>query len=297
MKLVRFIVIVFSSILFSNMIVSQDKNEVQVVLLAGQSNMAGAGDYDDLDETIKLRIQKVAHRVSLSFNGEKTQPLSYYKNKPSKKYKFLKRFGPELLLGLTLAEKNPDKEYLLIKRSQGGTSLHGAWNPNWTAEKAKMMEKGEKKQNLKLYELHISDIKRNLKELEEAQKSYKIIGLFWMQGENDAISEVSAKNYKNNLRSLVYAYRKEFNVRELPFVFGQINSRYGVKGGADLVRKNMEKFEYQDYYSKLIRTTKDTSWSDFPKWSDNVHYNAEGQKRLGIAFANAFFEIKEKLSR
>lgn len=267
---------------------------VQVVLLAGQSNMAGAGNFDELDDSDIKRIEKISSRVSFSFNGKPAKSLSYYDNKPSEKYDFLKRFGPELFMGLTLAEANPNKHYLLIKRSQGGTALYGAWNPNWTAEKAKEIEKGHK-QNLKLYSLHVADIKENLKELESEGKSYQIIGLAWMQGENDAVREVAAKSYKNNLRKLIASYRTEFNSPEMPIVVGQINSRYGVEGGADMVRQNIIKFGYQDYYSEVIKTSKDTSWSDFPKHSDNVHYNTEGQKRLGTEFANAFFKIQKKL--
>ncbi|WP_111708890.1 sialate O-acetylesterase [Lutibacter citreus] len=270
-------------------------SKVQIVLLAGQSNMAGAGNYDKLDERLVKRIEKVSNRVSLSFNGAPAKPLSFYSNKPSEKYNFTKRFGPELLLGLTLAEKNPSNEYLLIKRSQGGTALYGAWNPKWSAEKAKEIEKGDKKQNLKLYSLHVEDICNNIDSLNSNHKEYKIFGLAWMQGENDALLEASAKSYRNNLKSLIKAYRTEFNVPELPFVVGQINSRYGIEGGAEIVRKGMANAVYQDYYAALIKTSTDTSWVDFPKHSDNVHYNTEGQKRLGVAFANSFFEIQKKL--
>ncbi|MDW5288100.1 sialate O-acetylesterase [Formosa sp. PL04] len=272
------------------------ENRVEVVLLAGQSNMAGGGNYDELDEATKLRIEAVSDRVSLSFNGNPVKPLSYYDNKPSEKYPFLKRFGPELLLGVTLVEENPTKEFLLIKRSQGGTALYGSWNPDWTAEKAKAIEKGEKKQNLKLYNLHVADIRRNLDTLKAQGKDYRIYGLAWMQGENDAILEVAARGYNTNLKKLMQAYRTEFNTPEMPFVVGQINSRYGIKEGAEMVREGMFKAVDFDYYAALIETSTDTSWSDFPKHTDNVHYNTEGQKRLGTAFANGFISIEKRLN-
>jgi len=248
-----------------------------------------------LDEATKKRIIKVSNRVSLSFNGNPATPLSYYDNKPSEKYPFLKRFGPELLLGVTLAEKNPSKEYLLIKRSQGGTALYGAWNPNWTTEKAREIEKGHK-QNLPLFDIHINDIYRNLDSLKAQGKSYRIFGLAWMQGENDAIKEVAAKGYRNNLKKLMQTYRDTLNTPEMPFAVGQINSRYGVKGGAEMVRTGMYNAVSFDYYAQLIETSTNTSWNDFPKYTDNVHYNTEGQKRLGVSFANAFFAIEKRLN-
>ena len=270
---------------------SQSKERLNVVLLAGQSNMAGAGNFDELELSVQKRIEKVSNRVLVINNGKPPYPLSYYKNKPSLKYPFKKRFGPELLLGLKLAEKYPNDSFLMIKRSQGGTSLHGAWNPKWTKEKAKLMERGEKKQNLRLYDMHINDIKINLKK----DKNCKIIGLFWMQGENDATSKTAANNYYKNLKRFVNSYKKDLKIKKLPFVFGQINSRYGVKKGAGIVRKNMERYATSNTYSRLIKTSTNTTWKDFPKHKDNVHYNTEGQKRLGIAFATAFFEIENVL--
>lgn len=268
---------------------------IQVVLLAGQSNMAGAGNFDALNPAEIARIKTISSRVFLSYNGKSAKPLSYYDNKPSEKYNFLKRFGPEIFIGLILAENNPKKEYLLIKRSQGGTALYGAWNPNWTAEKAKAVEKS-KKQNIQLYDRHIDDIRTNLKALEAKGKSYRIIGLAWMQGENDAAREISATTYEANLKILIKSYRDEFGLNNMPFVIGQINSRYGkfkAKGPA-MVRQAMEEVANSDANTDIIETTTDTSWNDYPKHSDNVHYNAEGQRRLGIAFGFKLMDLIKK---
>ncbi|MGJ8744017.1 sialate O-acetylesterase [Polaribacter sp.] len=294
MKKDTFFPIILLFILFSCTTISQENNEVQVVLLAGQSNMAGAGNFDDLDDAIKKRIDKVSDRVFVSQSNTAQTPLSYYKNKPSEKYKFKKRFGPELLIGLTLAEKYPKKEFLLIKHAKGGTALYGAWNPDWTLEKAKEIEKGEKKQSWNLVQQYFNFINENLTILKEKGKSYKIIGMTWMQGENDAILEVAANSYAQNLKKLILKYRTTFNEKNMPFVFGQINSRYGVKDGAKTVRAQMEKVPEMLPHVSLIKTATDTSWSDFPKNSDNVHYNAEGQKRLGIAFAKELIKLSNK---
>lgn len=270
----------------------QDNTAVYVVLLAGQSNMAGAGNYDELDDAIKNSIEKISNRVSLVSNGKKIEPLSYFKNKQTKKYNFTKRFGPELLLGLTLAEKYPSKKFLLIKRSQGGTALYGAWNPNWTAEKARAVEK-PKKQNIQLYSKHLEDIHQNLSLLKEQNKTYKIVGLAWMQGENDAAKEISATSYKENLKTLINSYRSEFNVKEMPFIIGQINSRYGKfrEKGPEMVRTFMAEVANEDRDVAIVKTSMDRTWSDYPKHSDNVHYNTEGQKRLGIAFAERLITL------
>ncbi|QVY65579.1 sialate O-acetylesterase [Polaribacter sp. Q13] len=293
MKTSKYLLVVVITVFFSckSALISQEKKEVQVVLLAGQSNMAGAANYDDLDASIQKRIEKVADRVFISQSNTAQTPLSYYKNKPSKKYGFTKRFGPELLIGLTLAEKYPNKEFLLIKHAKGGTALYGAWNPEWTIENAREIEKGAKKQSWNLVQQHIDLINQNLNILKEKGKSYKVIGMAWMQGENDATLEKAATTYAATLEKLITKYRTTFKVKDMPFVFGQINSRYGVKNGAKTVREQMEKVSLEVKNVHLVKTSTDTSWSDFPKNSDNVHYNAEGQLRLGTKFANELIKM------
>ena len=266
---------------------------IHVILLSGQSNMAGQGNYDELSDVDKERLQKVQDRVSLSTEGKPAQPLSARTRKKTEKYNFTQVFGPELFVGITLAEKYPKRKYLLIKTSQGGTSLYGAWSTEWTAEKAKAVEKGEKKQTTPFYQLHQTHIKTNLDRLKAEGKKYKIVGWAWMQGENDAAREVTALSYEENFKKLIAAYRRDTNEPQLPLAFGQINSSYGkFKAGPETVRSAMKKVADADPLVTMIPTTMERTWTDFPKHTDNVHYNAEGQKRLGTAFGKALLKMK-----
>ncbi len=193
-----------------------------------------------------------------------------------------------------MAERYPEKEFLFIKRAVGGTALYGAWNPEWTLEKAKEIEKGEWKQSTNLNEIYIKLIKANLDKLDKKGKPYKVIAMTWMQGENDAVLEKAAKSYAENLEKLILKYRTTFNAQEMPFIFGQINSNYGVKNGARIVREQMEEVPIKVENTFLIKTSTDKSWSDFPKHPDNVHYNTEGQRKLGIAFAEELIKSIDK---
>lgn len=289
---VLFVLLIFSFLSCSIQSEIAKSKDVQVVLLAGQSNMAGAGNYDELDASIKERIKKVSNRVWVSQSNTEQKPLSFYDNKPSEKYNFEKRFGSELFIGLTLAEQYPSQEFLLIKEAKGGTALYGAWNPDWTLEKAKEIESGEAKQSWNLCEIHIESIKKNLALLNEKGKSYKIIGMAWMQGENDAGTETAAKTYADNLKKLIVKYRTEFNLKVMPFVAGQTNSHYGIEGGSDLVRQAFIDVENSEKKVLVIKTVRDSPYTDFPKQNDNVHYNTEGQKRLGAAFAKAIIDLQ-----
>ena len=150
-KLVAFLVFILS---YGNAFAQTNKETVNIVLLAGQSNMAGAGDYSSLDASVKERLAKVVDRVQISNSGKEPTPLSFYLSKAHKnKYGFEEAFGPELLIGIVLAEKFPKDKFLLIKTAQGGTALYGAWNPDWTAEKAAQVEAEGFKRDLKLYTL------------------------------------------------------------------------------------------------------------------------------------------------
>lgn len=269
---------------------------VKVVLLAGQSNMAGVGDYDKLTPNDYVRIAAASKRVKLSFNGGEAEPLSYKKAGEStiKKYQLTKSFGPELFIGVGLAEKFPNNEILLIKTAQGGTSLYGAWNAQWSKEKADLLETKAFKKTLKLYDLHLNNIKHNLAKLTASGKKYELLGFAWMQGENDAAKEISARSYQANLEKLIASYRHTLKQPKMPFIIGQINSNYGdFPLGPEMVRAAQKNVAETDEYAEYIATSMAGTWLDYPKHFD-VHYNTDGQRRLGQQFAKKLIGLIEK---
>ena len=127
-------------------------------------------------------------------------------------------------------------------------------------------------------------IGKELARLHAEGKPYRIIGMAWMQGENDAANELSARSYKANLKKLIAAYRADFNRPDMPFVAGQINSLYGdFPEGPAMVRQAFVDVAQADPRVAVIKTKPQPPWDDFPKHDDQVHYNHEGQKRLGTA--------------
>lgn len=282
-KIVSYLLLLF---LFSCAATKINKDDTTyVVLLSGQSNMVGHGNYDDIEDSIKKRIEKIGNRVLLTTSKKEAEPLSYY-TANIKKYNFTKHFGPELFVGLTLAEKYPNKKFLLIKKAVGGTSLCGAWNPNWTQEKADISERGAKRKKLKLFSEHIENINLHLNNLKKKGQNYKVIGALWLQGESDTNKKFTATSYQKNLQNLVASYREELKSKDLPFVIGQINAlprKYKI--GPKQVREAMQNLADSDNAVAIINTKHNKPWSDYPKHSDDLHYNTTGQINFGVAFA------------
>jgi hypothetical protein len=294
----KVLIIVFAIISLTGF---SQKKEIHVVLLAGQSNMQGHGNYDTLEESVKKRLKKVSKRVFLSTSDNKNiepRPLAFYEAKKSEKYPFTKHFGPELFIGLTLAEANPNQEFLIIKKAVGGTSLYGAWNPNWSKDKADIAERGAERKAMKLYSAFQNKIEMDLERLKSQGKSYKIIGMAWMQGESDTNKVITATNYQKNLENLIKGYRNLVGYEKMPFVIGQINAlprKY--KAGPSQVREAMQNIADSDRKIGIVNTKAGKNWIDFPKHSDNLHYNTEGQRNLGTKFGEILLELQVALKR
>ena len=269
---------------------------VGIILLAGQSNMEGKGNFEALSSEEKARVNRASERVLFTRSLASPAPLTFTRGKDQGgKYGFTTFFGPELFLGVELTERHPTKRYIFLKTSKGGTALYGAWSPNWSAEKAAEVERAGEKRTIQLFQNHLTQVRQTIALLEASGTPYVIEGVFWLQGENDAGKEVSARSYEANLRNLIASYRSELNTPHLPFVMGQINSRYGRfrKEGPGIVRAAMETVAGDTANTAIIRTTAGPPWSDFPKHDDNVHYNTAGQIAWGIAFANALVPLRD----
>ncbi|KXX66851.1 sialate O-acetylesterase [Flammeovirga sp. SJP92] len=261
--------------------------KVYIVLLGGQSNMAGRGQFEELSSINKTRVDNASKYVSIASGSKNITSLSF--NSLTKRQS---NFGPELFIGIQLHEQFPNREFLLIKEAQGGTSLYGAWNPQWTMEKALIGEIDAKRQNMKLYSKHIQVIKDLLEQLEAKGKEPVLMGMCWMQGEKDSRLEVTASEYGNNLKLFIQSYRQTLKEKNLPFVFGQINCppRSKFPKGTEVVRQQMSNIEKQIHHTYMIPTTMDSTWQDFPKQDDNVHYNTKGQEKLGTAFGKSLIQ-------
>ncbi|WP_152286842.1 sialate O-acetylesterase [Flavicella marina] len=260
-------------------VVSEKKNLTQkVFFFAGQSNMEGRADADKISSEDFQRLEAVKNRIQFYYNDQKVSPLKITLGNSyvQKKFKVTHVFGPEIFFGIELAEAYPEEEFIFIKRSQGGTSLYGAWNPYWTEEKAALTNELK---TPKLYSEFISLAHLVLDPLKKSD--YQICGMLWVQGEADSNTKRGmqpSESYGQNLSNLIHSVRDEFGVPEMPFMMFQVGNGKVVEG--------MKKVSKEDVLVGLIPQSNNKNSKDFyPKNPPPIgHYVTKSMKRIGAEF-------------
>jgi hypothetical protein len=237
--------------------------EIKVFLMAGQSNMVGAGYTSQLKSPYNatqpdVKIWKYTGSwisLSPSFGDETDPPLSG-------------RFGPEISFGYTIDHLFPDDDIYLVKYAVNGTTLSYDWDP--------MRTDG-------LYNTLKTRAKAALANLTSAGKAYTIAGMLWMQGETDAKDLGSANAYQANLEEFITKVRADFSASDMKFVIGRISPPWATYTG-----------KVRTAQQAVAAKMTNVSWfntDDLPIMDPNepnYHYNSAGQIELGIRFANQF---------
>ena len=123
-----------------------------------------------------------------------------------------------------VGESFKDREVHLIKTAWGGKSLFKDFRPP--------SSKGE---TGKYYTKMVDEIRAGLADF--GPDGYELGGFVWMQGWNDMVSQEATAEYSKNLVNFVADLRKEFSLRNLPFVVGELGN-----GGEAKPNSGMAKF-------------------------------------------------------
>lgn len=262
----------------------KNDEKIMVFFLAGQSNMDGRARAYKLTGEDRSRLKKAQQNVILYYNHNDGVPLQvtkandYIKNK----FKTDSVFGPELFFGISLSEKYPDRKIILIKRSKGGMSLYGAWNPEWDEKKAELMHEENEP---KLYSDFVNYARSVLKNYKSSD--YELCGMLWVQGETDSNKKYGtepALNYEKNLKKLIQSVRKDFSAPQLPFIMFQV--------GNEIVTEAMQKTANEDPNVSLIPQNYDKDSKDyFVKNPPPLgHYKYSSMKKIGNLFFTYYQE-------
>jgi len=266
----------------------------KVFLLAGQSNMAGVGGYTGYNHDAPWADPPYNH-------ADRPCPEPYRSPQPAVKFwnygygrkpaEFVNdpkvgdgwidlqpgfghradQFGPELSFGHRLHQLFPKDDIYLIKSAIGGTNLAVAWNPN-----PKTMGPRYKR-----FQERVNAALANLK---KAGRDPKVVGMIWMQGEDDSTVHQHAQDYEKNLKNFVATVRADFKAPEMKFVVGRITDMSKLWTTPEEIRT------VRTAQEKVPAMVGNASWinTDDLQWAYYGHYGTKGLIELGIRFANQF---------
>ncbi|WDE97776.1 sialate O-acetylesterase [Lentisphaera profundi] len=268
---------------FSTSLFSSEKTKI--ILFAGQSNCRGKGDFSKLTANDKAILAKAQKQITLALfeHGKKTlKPLDCFKAAPgdTKKYGPEWFFGPEMFMGMELSKQWPNQKFLFIKHAVGGSSLHAAWNINWSADIAKGTPDERRP---RLYYTWIDYVKEVLATLDMSK--YEIVGMVWVQGESDNPGMKKgpkyeySQNYKKNLTTLINQVRSDLKQPQLPFFCLQIGKLPMTEIAGEMENVYALRHDGKKGEGKYV----------YPMYPQS-HYNYEGMKKIGTNFGELYIE-------
>ncbi|MGA1236716.1 MAG: sialate O-acetylesterase [Limisphaerales bacterium] len=268
---------------------SASSREVDVWLLGGQSNMQGIAKLAELPPDLP---ETIPH--TFFWNGNSFEPLLLGQTQTSTR---AGEFGPEVGFALDMA--TPEQPVYLVKYHASGMPLHHGWDGSqWVGDPPlagrRNFYPGEEPDDPcqgTLYREMVAQFRAALRSFQAEGREPRVRGFLWMQGEQDAKHVLSATSYAASLKRLRSRLAADLGTSpDLPFAFGQVlpyepameRFTHRVEIRAQMAAADMDSGQ-----PEAMARTKMVSTDGFGLYPDTVHYNADGQLRLGRAFASA----------
>ena len=272
-----------------SVLAAEPAKPIDVYLIAGQSNATGQGYMANLPDGITpnpkvLLFHSGKPHLDSGTEPNTWMPLHQASESPD-------RFGPELGFGNRLMELKPDRPIALIKHAHSGSNLYQDWEPGKDA--ADVDHYGPQ------YKTFVETVQLGLKALRNQGYEPTLRGMLWQQGESDAKKEETAGDYGKNLARFITRVREQFQVPDMPFIYGYVLPPPNAGHNRDLVRQG-EKEVDQDSGAALavkgafVVATDDLSQraddrnTRYPK--DHGHFGTAGTLELGRRMANKMAE-------
>ena len=257
--------------------------EKLLVLLAGQSNMAGRGyaGPEDLTPVPRLLMIRPDGRWQVAVepitkdrkfvgtftaSGEKVVGADPFETVLPRGDQKVCGVGPGRTFGRLLAGAEPEKTVGLIPCAVGGTSI-AAWLPGGVDD----------------WDSGNFPYDNAVRKAREAQKTGRIVAVLWHQGENDAGKQT--ENYTEKLRTVVRNFRHDLQLGpEVPFIAGDMASFYPerIASHIGIVDRALETLAAEEPSFLLVRT------KDLTHRGDNLHYDTDSQHELGRRYFEAY---------
>ncbi len=233
MRLGRDIAAVTAILLLASSVQAEpaSKGPLKVFILAGQSNMEGAGAIQSdpkrndgkgsLEYLVKDPATAERYKHLVDENGDWVVRddvwIWYFDRKGGLTAGYgarNDRIGPELQFGHVVGDFY-DEQVLLIKIAWGGKSLAKDFRPPSSG--------GEVGAYYKELFQHVTGVLSNLEKYFPAydNQGYEMVGFGWHQGWNDRVNQAFNDEYEENLANLIRDVRKELEIEQLPFVIAE----------------------------------------------------------------------------
>ena len=275
--------------------------QVDVYLLGGQSNMQGIGKLSNLKRAWNGEVPDVQ-----VFAGQQFVDFVVGETKTSSRPG---EFGPEVGMAWHFSDtqdRHSSEQIALVKYHASGQPLHHGWNGNkWAGDdfaKGRRnfypgLKSNDENQGT-LYKAMHSRFKKALADLDRQGIKYRLAGFAWMQGEQDSKHAVSADRYAQSLKRLKRRLEEDLNAgKTIPMVFGQVlpySDALPRFTERETIRQRMAESDQDSGHANAIPGCKMISTDQMPLLPDTVHYNAEGQWKLGLEFAKQLLLLNQE---
>ncbi|MDD4991934.1 MAG: sialate O-acetylesterase [Paludibacter sp.] len=252
-----------STILYIALVSQSANNKMYIILLAGQSNMAGRGVYTQLSYSDTVTYDNIFSLNNDSVWVRAKHPLHWDKAEAA------------VGMGISFAHKldslmGGNVSIGLVPCAAGGTGINDWLNNNWFAYTG----------NYYLYTNLISRAKR-------AQKQGQIIGMIWHQGETDGTQSLYPA-YRTNLKTFFTKVRTDLGLPGMPIVLGELGTYLSTN--ATYPRYDSINVAINDMKKLLPKVDVAKSTGLTPN-SDNTHFTAASQVEYGKRYAPLFYNL------
>lgn len=231
--------------------------DLDIFILAGQSNMVGWGSLADWPADRPRQTQGIYF-----FDGSQwrlaQEPMHG------------KGVGPGLVFAQQIKQERPAKAIGLIPCAWGGSTLK-QWSPSESPHT--------------LYGACLLKAR-------EGQRRGTIKGLLWYQGENDCDNITQALLWPGTFARLMDDFRQDLQDPKMPVVFVQIGALASRHKGPGTYEAWDELQTIQGQL-ELPLTARVTAM-DLPLLSDGIHLNTKAQLELGQRLAMAWLSLNDK---
>ena len=242
----------------------------EIYLLIGQSNMAGRGKVEAIDQQTDPLIWMFSEDGQWKPAAE---PIRH--DKPG-----AAGVGPGFAFARAMSKARPGVEIGIVNRAFGGTSI-AQWKKG---ARAIPFPPGKDAVPVQLYEAALNAAKAAL-----AQGTLK--GILWHQGESDYKGKKFTKEaYQAELRALVEALRTDLNAPELPFVAGELGPYLEKAGDPPYTAIN----EALRGLSKELPKIGVASAEGLKDRGDHLHFDTASQRTFGERYAAEMLALQKK---